>query len=305
MAQVNTMMKPALMRTVAVVLGLPGLLAACSTLALVKDGRVFFGANADRDFVNDYELRATPGRDGLFGRVCISRVIVPGWSPNGSMCMNDQGVAVSWANTPPGDNAHDPDKPQFRHNFVEKLLSEAASVKQAVALAAAYAFPSQHEAGIHVMFVDKSGDAAVIEWVRGEMKVIRRDGPALLMTNSLLSRPETAGGPNSRYNRGLRMLPQLKDASTDSVFSVLKEISIGAVIRGQQVGTLTSGVWDVTRGELHLVYKRDYDHPRVFNLAEELAKGEHSVPLTTLFPNPVPFETAWRDENGPVKPRSN
>jgi hypothetical protein len=84
------------------------------------------------------------------------------------------------------------------------------------------------------------------------------------------------------------------------VFSVLKEISVGAVLKGQEVGTLHSGVWDITRGEFHLVFKRDFDHPLVFKLSEELAKGEHSVDLTTLFPNPVPFETAWRDENGPI-----
>jgi hypothetical protein len=52
------------------------------------------------------------------------------------------------------------------------------------------------------------------------------------------------------------------------------------------VGTLDSGVWDVTRGELHLTYKRDFDHPRIFKLSEELAKGEHSVDLQTLSPIP-------------------
>jgi hypothetical protein len=289
-----------MIRIAAAMLFLPGLMTACSALVVVKDGTVLLGANNDRPFDNDLKLRATPARDGLFGRMCISRELVPGWSPFGAMCLNDQGLAITHANTPPGDNPHDPDKPEFRYNFVEKIVAEAATVKQALALVRAHVFPAQHEAGIHMMLVDSSGDAAVVEWVSGEVKVIRREGPALFMTNSLLSRPETAGGPNSRYNRGLRMLPQLKDASADSVFSVLKEISIGAVVRGQEVGTLQSGVWDVTRGELHLVYKRDYDHPRIFKLSEELAKGDHSMELTTLFPNPVPFETAWRDENGPV-----
>jgi hypothetical protein len=216
------------------------------------------------------------------------------------MCLNDRGLAITHANTPPGNNPHDPDKPQFRHNMLEKIVAETATVKQALAMARAYTFPPQHEAGMHMMLADATGDVAVVEWVAGEMKVIQREGPALLMTNSLLSKPETAGGPNSRYNRGLRMLPQLKDASADSVFPVLKEISVGAVIQGKEVGTMYSGVWDITQGELHLVYKRDYDHPRTFKLSEELAKGEHSMELMTLFPNPVPFETAWRGENGPV-----
>jgi hypothetical protein len=92
----------------------------------------------------------------------------------------------------------------------------------------------------------------------------------------------------------------MKDAGPGSVFAVLREISVGGVVKGREVGTLYSGVWDVTNGELHLVYKRDYDHPRTFKLSDELAKGEHSIPLTELFADPVPFESGWRDENGPV-----
>jgi hypothetical protein len=293
-------MKFALIRVAAVALGLPGLTMACSALAVVKDGRVMLGGNNDTAYSDVLRLRATPGRDGQYGRVCLSSEVVAGWSPFGTLCLNDAGLAVTHANTPSGGLPHDPEKPQIRHNFIEKVVAEAATVKQAVALVRAYTFPPQHEAGMHMMLADSSGDAAVIEWSGGEMKVIQREGPALFMTNSLLSKPETAGGPNSRYNRGLRMLPALKDASADSVFSVLREVSVGAVIHGKEVGTLHSGVWDVTRGELHLVYRRDFDHPRIFKLSEELAKGEHSVDLTTLFPKPVPFETAWRDENGPV-----
>jgi hypothetical protein len=293
-------MRATLISTVAVVLGLPGLTFACSGLAVVKDGRVLLGGNNDTAYTDHLKLRATPGRDGQYGRVCISQDVVPEWSPFGAFCMNQAGLAVTHANTPAGGLPHDPDKPQIRHNFIEKVIAEAATVKQAVALVRAYTFPPEFEAGMHMMLADSSGDAAVIEWAGGEMKVIPRQGPTLFMTNSLLSGPNTAGGPNSRYNRGSKMLPVLKDASADSVFSVLKEISVGAVLRGQEVGTLDSGVWDVTRGELHLVFKRDFDHPRIFKLSEELAKGEHSVDLTALFPNPVPFETAWRDENGPV-----
>lgn len=281
-------------------LGLPAVLAACSGLVLVKDGRVLLAGNNDTSYHDRLSLRATPGHDGLFGRVCISSVPVPEWSPFGTLCLNDQGLAVTHANTPDGHNPHDPDKPQFKHNLIEKIVAEAQTVKQAIAMVSAFTWPPGHEKGMHVMFADKSGDAAVIEWVDREMKVIRREGPALFMTNSLLSKPEAAGGPNSRYNRGMRMLASLNDATPEAAFSIMKEVSVGALLRGQQVGTLHSGVWDITRGELHLVYKRDYDHPRVFRLADLLAKGEHSVGLDELFPNPVPFETEWRDDNGIV-----
>jgi hypothetical protein len=69
---------------------------------------------------------------------------------------------------------------------------------------------------------------------------------------------------------------------------------------GREVGTLDSTVWDVTGRRLHVYYKLDFDHPLVFDLDEELAKGARTVALDTLFPHPVPFEPGWRGENGPV-----
>jgi hypothetical protein len=287
------------LQVAAMLFGLPTVISACSALTVVKDGKVLIGGNADMPYVDGLKLRTTPPQDGLFGRMCISREVVTGWSEFGFLCMNDQGLAIAHANAPEGNNSHDPDKPQIKHNFDELVVSQAATVKQAVTLIRSYTFPPGFESGFHLMLADAGGDAAIVEWVEGEMKVIRRDGPTLLMANSLISKPETAGGPNSRYNRGTRMLPQT-NASAASVFSVLKEISVGAVIRGQEIGTLYTGVWDVTAGEFHLVYKRDYDHPRTFKLSDELAKGAHSVHLKALFPSPVAFEKGWRDENGPV-----
>jgi hypothetical protein len=139
-----------------------------------------------------------------------------------------------------------------------------------------------------------------VEWVDGELKVIWRTGPFLFMTNHFLSRPDTAGGPNSRYNRGIRFLPQLQEAAPEVIVPLLREISVGGKIRGEEVGTLLSNIWDLSNRKLYLYYKRDFDHPRVLDLEEELAKGAHTVFLKDLFPHPVPFETAWRDENGPI-----
>ncbi len=277
---------------------MPAALPACSVVAVVKDGKVFLAGNADTSYSTVMELRVTPEVDGLFGRMCISMDTVPGWTPAGMKCMNDQGLAISHAVVPASKTPYDPDKPHFRHNFLEKIVSECATVKQAIAMVQAYTLPEQHGAFVHLMMADRSGDAAVIEWVDGEVKVIRRTGPTIFMTNSLLSKPGTEG-PNSRYTRGSRMLDQLQPAP-ESIIPLLKEISVGAKIKGQEVGTLNSTIWDVTGRKLYVYYKRDFDHPLVFDLDAELAKGARTSDLPALFPNPVPFETAWRDDNGPV-----
>jgi hypothetical protein len=88
------------------------------------------------------------------------------------------------------------------------------------------------------------------------------------------------------------------------VVAALREISIRARHQGQDVGTLESAVFDITGRRVHLYYKRDFDHPLVLNLDEELAKGARTVEMAKLFPNPVPFETGWRVEDGPYTPKA-
>jgi hypothetical protein len=303
--KMESVMRTQVIWTVAtvLVLGMPLSLLACSGVTVVMNGKVVVGGNADTSFSQEMMLRITPNQDGSFGRMCISMETVPGWTPAAMKCMNDQGLVVTHANVPRDKTPYDPHKPQFRHNFLEKIVSECATVAQAISMVKAYSLPSQHNAFVHLMLADVSGDAAIIEWTAGETKVFRRTGSTLFMTNHFLSKPETAGGPNSRYNRGMRLLPHFQEASPSALIPLLKEISVGAKIKGEEVGTMNSTIWDITGRKLHLFYKRDFDHPLIFNLDEELAKGAHTIPLKDLFPNPIPFETAWRDENGPVDPK--
>jgi hypothetical protein len=96
------------------------------------------------------------------------------------------------------------------------------------------------------------------------------------------------------------MLAQIKEATPAAVAGLLREMTVRARYHGEEVGTIDSTVWDVTARRLHVYYKRDFDHPLIFNLDEELAKGARTVALDTLFPDPVPFEPGWRGENGPI-----
>lgn len=201
----------------------PGTLAACSVVSIVKDGKVFVGHNNDNTFKLNMLLHVTPNRDGFFGRVCVSMETQPGWVPMGMKCVNEKGLAITHANVPHSETPYNPDKPQFQHNFLEKIVAECASVKQAVAMVRAYSLPpGPHGAHVHLLLADPTGDSAILEWVEGEVKVIRRSGPTQIMTNTLISKPSSTEGPNSRLHRGGRMLAEVKEASVASVVSVLK-----------------------------------------------------------------------------------
>ena len=147
---------------------MPASLFACSAVAVVMNGKVAVGGNADTSYATAMKLKVTPDKDGLFGRMCISMDTVPGWTSVGMKCMNDQGLVVTHANVPRGATPYDPDKPHFRHNFLEKIVSECANVKQAIAMIKAYTLPAEHGVFVHLMLADVSGEAAVIEWVEAK-----------------------------------------------------------------------------------------------------------------------------------------
>jgi len=100
------------------------------------------------------------------------------------------------------------------------------------------------------------------------------------------------------------MLSELQEPSVAAAVSILKEISIRARYKGDDVGTIESAVFDISGRKIHLFYKRDFDHGLVLNLDDELARGPRTEPLSKIFPNPVPFETGWRIETGPYTPKA-
>jgi hypothetical protein len=123
------------------------------------------------------------------------------------------------------------------------------------------------------------------------------------MTNFILSQPSAGWYPSGRFDRGTAMLKANATPTLENVKAVLMEISQYGMVKGNEVGTLYSSIWDVTAGEIQLYYKRDFAHPAGFQLSTELAKGAHTLYLKELFPNPQPFETTYRGDNGPVKPK--
>ncbi len=279
----------------------PTLLPACSSVAIVMDGKVLLGNHNDNSLALNMLLRVIPHRDGCFGRICISLENVPGWVPTAMKCVNEKGLAITHANVPETDTPYDPDKPELQHNFLEKIAAECATVKQAIAVLRAYSLPpAPHFGHIHLMLADATGDTAIVEWADGEVKVVRRSGATQIMTNSLICKPSATEGPNSRLHRGQRMLAAVKEASVDNLVSVLKEISIRGRHQGDEVGSVESAIFDLTGGKVHLYYQRDFDHPLTLDLYDEIAKGPRTVEFKTLFPNPVPFEPGYRYEDGPI-----
>jgi hypothetical protein len=287
--------------TMAAVMLTPAALLACSAVTLAMDGKIVLGSNNDNQGV--HKLIVTPPRDGLFGRICIARDVEPGWSPFALRCMNDQGVALTAASVAETKTPYDPDKPHFRYNFIERIVAEAASVKQVLAMVKAYTLPEQHGVNVHIMVADRTGASAVIEWVDDELRIVPREGPFQVMTNYFLSKPDPYAGRPTRMARGTRLAAEAKEASVAVVATVLKEMSVHAMVKGKEVGTNESVAWDLTGRRVVVFYKRDFDHPLVLDMDTEMAKEARAVELDKLIPKPVPFDNAWRHEFGLHEPK--
>ena len=285
--------------SIAAILLAPSALLACSAVTISLGGKVVLGSNNDNSWT--VKLSIAPARDGLFGRICIVGDTVPGWTPFALRCMNDQGVALTLASVPETQVPYDPAKPHFRHNFLEKIASEAENVEQVVSMVRAYTLPTQ-PVNLHIMAADRSGDSVVIEWFENELRVLRRDGAFQVMTNSFLSKPDP--NPKTRLARGSRIASAAKEASIASVAAVLKEMTFHAMYKGQEVMTNESVAWDLTGRKIDVFFKRDFDHPLHLDFDAEMAKGARVVELEKLIPNPAPFETGWRSEYGPYVPKT-
>ncbi|GEM_PF-3510215 len=277
----------------------------CSTVVIAGKGRVVAGANSDQPYDENTRVWFVPDTGDVLAHVCVGSEAVPAWSPPGGTCMNEHGLVMMRTATPPVPVPFDPDKPQLRHNFFEKVISDCVNVKQAVALLKSYSFPPGLPGGTHLMLADPSGESVIVEWVEDGIRIIPRTGPYQLMTNFLLSKPEAGQYPSSRFTRGEAMLKKAPEPVIGNVIPVLQEISQYGKIRGKEVGTLYTAVWDLNKLELRLFYKRDFTHPLVFNLNAETAKGAHMIEVRTLLPHPEPFESNYRGENGPVPRKPN
>lgn len=101
---------------------------------------------------------------------------------------------------------------------VRMLLDKASTVEEAVTLMAGYDMHSILNSNIHFHIADANGDSAVIEYVNGEMQVIRHEGYGQVATNYFLS-PDVV----EEYQDGANRLETLRAALDESKGTVTVE----------------------------------------------------------------------------------
>lgn len=148
----------------------------------------------------------------------------------------------------------------FDYTLPRLLLNKAKSVDEAIELAGNYNFfccPSP----LHFIVADSTGDAAVIEFVNGEMVVMRKDNNYQVVTNfTLYNNPNLEGFGKDRYEN---IDNELKISNGIISEKRALELLKSNVIPGDEQW---SAIYNLTKKSLTVTFSRDYNNVFEFKL---------------------------------------
>ena len=174
--------------------------------------------------------------------------------------MNDAGLVIAMAAVPEAYVPPDPGKETVDSLGIIRLaLDRAATVEEAVDLMHTYNTSFEGQTPLHYLLADATGDAALVEYFAGELRVLRTPNDWHHATNFLLSEFESPDGRCARYDTITEELESSGgDLDADAALSVLERVA--------QPHTQWSLVYGITSGDIHVVMGRAYGQVHTFSL---------------------------------------
>lgn len=248
---------------------------ACTIFNKTKGDTVLVGNNEDW-LQTDSQVMFYPASEGKYGRMYF------GFNNNGFGGMNECGLFFDVCALPRREIKFPEDKPLYLDDFWEFALETCATVDEVVHLVNQYYIECLNRQ--HVMFVDSTGNSAVIEWAQDSLAIIYKTGDYQLITNFMISDTNLARSPPCwRYNTANQMLQDC-DVSIESFGHIL-----AAVHQEGNFATQYSNVYDLKNRVVYVVHYHNYNEVIMFDLIEELKQGYHIYELPTLFTNAEPI----------------
>lgn len=168
--------------------------------------------------------------------------------------------------------------------YLKDILHKCATVEEVKKYIEQY----EHSFFIEDVFIyiDKSGKYLIVE----PYNLTEGNDPYYVLSNfcpSITSNEQAR--KLERYKNGEDFL---KNRQLDASLSFCKTLSDTMhVCRNRNAdGTLLTSIWDTEKGRVNLYFYHAYDFTVQFNLAQELAKGDHIIDITSLFPENPDFK---------------
>ncbi|NIM96456.1 MAG: linear amide C-N hydrolase [Anaerolineales bacterium] len=178
--------------------------------------------------------------------------------------MNEHGLAVGMMAVSRAEYNNYPGKTTIGSlGAIRIMLDYAKDVDEAIALLQGYNIDFGSPP-LHYLIADSNGDSAILEFLDGEMHVIRDSEPWQVSTNFLITttHPEGSDAPCWRYRRAYEMLQEAEGSlTTMEGMHLLEEVS-------QSGGTATiwSIIYDRDDGEILIAVDRNYQQLYDFDL---------------------------------------
>lgn len=168
--------------------------------------------------------------------------------------MNEYGLAVGMMAVPHAEGGNDPHKITLTElQVIRNLLDHARTVTEALDLLAGYNVRFD-DPPLHYLIADASGDSAVIEFIAGEMNVIRHQSNWQVSTNFLLQ--ETSRG-EERARCWRYALADTRLEDSNGLVDMCGAMDI--LQAASQPRTIWSVVYNLTNGKMNVAVAGDYE----------------------------------------------
>ena len=263
---------------------LPLPLVACTAFVMHKDGRTFIGNNED-SWCTQGRVRFAPAADGGYGAVYFSSWTghpLKDWGDQ--LGMNQAGLVFDGLVIQPKDAVAQRGK-QFL-DFAEltnRLMERCADVDEAVSFLAEYDRSFLYQSMLFL--ADASGAYAIVQ----SDTVIVGNEPHFAVGNwRMACNTDMDAVPIPRLQQGRALLTEGVEPTVEGALSVLKVMRSSRDFLGN--GTFFSTLFEPDSGRVQLFFYHNFEHPVVFDLNAELAKGPHTLDLPSLFPPNAEFQ---------------
>ena len=177
--------------------------------------------------------------------------------------LNEKGLAIGMAAVPESPTPSDPNNKSVGSlGVIRMILDHAASVEEALTIMRSVNILWHGGPQLHYLIADASGEAALVEFVAGEMVVLYNTNPWHQATNFLLSNTSSsADGICNRY-----------DAITESLQDKQGDLSLGEAMEllgdVSQSSTQWSVIYQLHTGQISLAMGRHYSEIHTFQLED-------------------------------------